>query len=90
VLERVASSIDCLVRCHIDLFIQELHPTKQSELNDLRTYLVDGADPMMPLKAWEMQDLSLQCAYRATIENTPEDAFNVLLELSQNFPSRAR
>jgi UDP-glucose:glycoprotein glucosyltransferase len=45
---------------------------------------------MTPLKAWQMQDLSLQCAYRALSENTPEEAFNTLVELSQNFPSRAR
>ena len=45
---------------------------------------------MTPLKAWQMQDLSLQCAYRAISEKTPLEAFDVLLELSQNFPSRAR
>ena len=45
---------------------------------------------MTPLKPWQMQDLSLQCAYRALSEKTPEEAFNILLELSQNFPSRAR
>ncbi|CAF3651747.1 unnamed protein product [Adineta steineri] len=70
--------------------LKDLHPDKQSELNDYRTYLLDGSDPMSPLKAWQMQDLSLQCAYRAISENTPEEAFNTLVELSQNFPSRAR
>ena len=70
--------------------LKELYPNKQSELNDLRTYLLDGSDPMTPLKAWQMQDLSLQCAYRATMEKIPEDAFDLLVELSQNFPSRAR
>jgi hypothetical protein len=68
----------------------EVYPDKQSELNDFRTYLLDGSDPMTPLKAWQMQDLSLQCAYRALSEKTPEEAFNTLVELSQNFPSRAR
>jgi hypothetical protein len=72
------------------IFFKELYPNKQTELNDFRTYLLDGSNPMTPLKAWQMQDLSLQCAYRATIENTPEEAFNTLVELSQNFPSRAR
>ncbi|CAF4066638.1 unnamed protein product, partial [Rotaria magnacalcarata] len=70
--------------------LKELHPNKKSELNDFRTYLLDGSDPMTPLKAWQMQDLSLQCAYRALSEKTPEEAFNTLVELSQNFPSRAR
>ncbi|CAF5031882.1 unnamed protein product, partial [Rotaria sp. Silwood1] len=70
--------------------LKELHPNKQSELNDFRTYLLDGSNPMTPLKAWQMQDLSLQCAYRALSEETPEEAFNTLVELSQNFPSRAR
>ena len=68
----------------------ELHPEKQTELNEFRTYLLDGSDPMTPLKAWQMQDLSLQCAFRALSEKTPEEAFNTLVELSQNFPSRAR
>ncbi len=45
---------------------------------------------MTPLKAWQMQDLSLQCAFRAISESNPEEAFNTLVELSQNFPSRAR
>ncbi|CAF1343716.1 unnamed protein product, partial [Rotaria sordida] len=70
--------------------LNELHPDKQTELNDFRTYLLDGSNPMTPLKAWQMQDLSLQCAYRALSEKTPEEAFNTLVELSQNFPSRAR
>ena len=68
----------------------DLFPNKQSELNDFRAYLIDGSDPMTPLKAWQMQDLSLQCAARALSEKTPEEAFNTLVELSQNFPSRAR
>ncbi|CAF1081741.1 unnamed protein product [Adineta ricciae] len=70
--------------------LKELHPEKQTELNEFRTYLLDGSDPMTPLKAWQMQDLSLQCAFRALSEKTPEAAFNTLVELSQNFPSRAR
>jgi hypothetical protein len=37
-----------------------------------------------------MQDLSLQSAYHALNEETPEEAFNALVELSQNFASRAR
>ena len=70
--------------------LKELHPEKQTELNEFRTYLLDGSDPMTPLKAWEMQDLSLQCAYRATTEDTAQESLDMLLELSQNFPSRAR
>lgn len=70
--------------------LKEIHPEKENELNEFRTYLLDGSDPMTPLKAWQMQDLSLQCAYRAMLEKTPDDSFDVLLELSQNFPSRAR
>ncbi len=68
----------------------ELYPNKQTELNDFRTYLIEGSNPMTPLKAWQMQDLSLQCAFRAISESNPEEAFNTLVELSQNFPSRAR
>lgn len=45
---------------------------------------------MTPLKAWQMQDLSIQCAYRAMSEKTPQEAFDTLLEFSQDFPSRAR
>ncbi|CAF1647996.1 unnamed protein product, partial [Rotaria sordida] len=45
---------------------------------------------MTPLKAWQMQDLSLQCAYRALSEKTSEETFNTLIELSENFPSCAR
>ena len=76
----------------IQLFFlsQELYSDKTSELNDFRTYLLDGSNPMTPLKPWQMQDISLQCAYRALSEKTPANAFDTLIELSQNFPSRAR
>lgn len=73
-----------------EIFLPELYPTKQSELTDFRSYLIDSSNPMTPLKAWQMQDLSFQCAVRALNEKTPEEAFNILVELSQNFPSRAR
>lgn len=72
------------------MFFVELFPDKQSELSDFRSYLIDSSNPMTPLKAWQMQDLSFQCAVRALSEKTPEEAFHVLVELSQNFPSRAR
>ena len=71
-------------------FSTELYPNKESELNDLRSYLIDSSNPMTPLKAWQMQDLSFQCAVGALNEKTPEEAFHTLVELSQNFPSRAR
>ncbi|CAF0760777.1 unnamed protein product [Didymodactylos carnosus] len=69
--------------------LKELYPELTSELNEYRTYLIDSADVMAPLKAWQMQDLSLQCAYRA-FSAPIDDVLNVLLDLSQNFPSRAR
>lgn len=68
----------------------ELHPNKNDELEEFRSFLLESSNPMTPLKAWQMQDLSLQCAYRALSEKTPHEAFEVLLELSQNFPTRAR
>lgn len=71
-------------------FSPELYPTKEGELNDFRSYLIDSSNPMTPLKAWQMQDLSFQCAAGALNEKTPEEAFHTLVELSQNFPSRAR
>ena len=82
---------DCL-NLHDACFLSfaDLFPNKQNELDDFRSYLTESSNPMTPLKAWQMQDLSFQCAVRALQEKTSEEAFRTLVELSQNFPSRAR
>ncbi|XP_078118090.1 UDP-glucose:glycoprotein glucosyltransferase 2 isoform X1 [Sander vitreus] len=69
--------------------LKKLHPELQEQLVELRKHLLESTDDMVPLKVWEMQDLSVQAAAR--IMSVPKfDALKLLQDLSQNFPSKAR
>ncbi len=69
--------------------LKELNPDLKERLDDYRKYLIESTLELAPLKAWQMQDLSLQAAQRI-LEANPSDALGVLEDLSQNFPLRAR
>lgn len=69
--------------------LKKSHPELQEQLADLRKHLLESTNNMVPLKVWEMQDLSVQAAAR--ILSVPKfDALKLMRDLSQNFPSKAR
>jgi UDP-glucose:glycoprotein glucosyltransferase len=69
--------------------LKDLNPELKSQLEDFKVHLQDSKLEMAPLKAWEMQDLSLQAAQQI-LEAEPAEALQILEDLSQNFPLRAR
>uniref|UniRef100_A0AAQ4QWN4 UDP-glucose ceramide glucosyltransferase-like 1 n=1 Tax=Gasterosteus aculeatus aculeatus TaxID=481459 RepID=A0AAQ4QWN4_GASAC len=69
--------------------LKKSHPELKQQLVELRKHLLESTDDMVPLKVWEMQDLSVQAAAR--IMSVPKfDALKLMRDLSQNFPSEAR
>ncbi|XP_019129729.2 UDP-glucose:glycoprotein glucosyltransferase 2 isoform X2 [Larimichthys crocea] len=69
--------------------LKKSHPEIQEQLSEFRRHLLDSTNDMVPLKVWEMQDLSFQAAAR--ILSVPKfDALKLMRDLSQNFPSKAR
>lgn len=69
--------------------LKQLNPEVNERIDEFKKYLFESTLELAPLKAWQMQDLSLQAAQRI-IESDPSDALTVLEDLSQNFPMRAR
>uniref|UniRef100_A0A8C4II02 UDP-glucose ceramide glucosyltransferase-like 1 n=1 Tax=Dicentrarchus labrax TaxID=13489 RepID=A0A8C4II02_DICLA len=67
--------------------LKKSHPEIQEQLTELRKHLLESTNDMVPLKVWEMQDLSFQAASR--IMSVPKfDALKLMRDLSQNFPSK--
>ncbi|XP_054652260.1 UDP-glucose:glycoprotein glucosyltransferase 1 isoform X2 [Dunckerocampus dactyliophorus] len=69
--------------------LKTLYPELKEQLKELRKHLVESTNEMAPLKVWEMQDLSFQTAARI-LASPAVDALNVMKDLSQNFPTKAR
>ncbi|XP_015248212.1 PREDICTED: UDP-glucose:glycoprotein glucosyltransferase 1 isoform X2 [Cyprinodon variegatus] len=69
--------------------LKTLYPELKEQLKELRKHLVESTNEMAPLKVWQMQDLSFQTAARILAAPTV-DALNVMKDLSQNFPTKAR
>uniref|UniRef100_A0A665U6T4 UDP-glucose ceramide glucosyltransferase-like 1 n=1 Tax=Echeneis naucrates TaxID=173247 RepID=A0A665U6T4_ECHNA len=66
-----------------------IYPELKEQLKELRKHLVESTNEMAPLKVWQMQDLSFQTAARI-LAAPAVDALNVMKDLSQNFPTKAR
>uniref|UniRef100_A0A8C7GIH1 UDP-glucose ceramide glucosyltransferase-like 1 n=1 Tax=Oncorhynchus kisutch TaxID=8019 RepID=A0A8C7GIH1_ONCKI len=69
--------------------LKTLYPELKEQLKELRKHLVESTNEMAPLKVWQMQDLSFQTAARI-LAAPSSDALNVMRDLSQNFPTKAR
>ncbi|XP_046707685.1 UDP-glucose:glycoprotein glucosyltransferase 1 isoform X1 [Silurus meridionalis] len=69
--------------------LKTIYPELKEQLKELRKHLVESTNEMAPLKVWQMQDLSFQTAARI-LAAPPVDALNVMKDLSQNFPTKAR
>ncbi|XP_047200724.1 UDP-glucose:glycoprotein glucosyltransferase 1 [Girardinichthys multiradiatus] len=69
--------------------LKTLYPELKEQLKELRKHLVESTNEMADLKVWQMQDLSFQTAVRI-LAAPAVDALNVMKDLSQNFPTKAR
>ncbi|CAH2223654.1 UDP-glucose:glyco glucosyltransferase 2 isoform X2 [Pelobates cultripes] len=73
---------------YFDKLIQ-MYPDLKNNLVEFRKHLIESTNEMVPLKVWELQDLSFQAASK--IVSTPAyETLKVLRDLSQNFPIKAR
>ncbi|XP_053563810.1 UDP-glucose:glycoprotein glucosyltransferase 2 [Bombina bombina] len=73
---------------YFDTLIQ-MYPDLKDNLMEFRKHLIESTNEMVPLKVWELQDLSFQAASK--IISTPVyEALKVLRDMSQNFPIKAR
>ncbi|XP_040281240.1 UDP-glucose:glycoprotein glucosyltransferase 2 isoform X1 [Bufo bufo] len=73
---------------YFDKLIQ-MYPDLKDNLVEFRKHLIESTNEMVPLKVWELQDLSFQAASK--ICSTPVyEALKVLRDMSQNFPIKAR
>uniref|UniRef100_A0A7N8X340 UDP-glucose glycoprotein glucosyltransferase 1 n=1 Tax=Mastacembelus armatus TaxID=205130 RepID=A0A7N8X340_9TELE len=69
--------------------LKTLYPELKEQLKELRKHLIESTNEMAPLKVWQMQDLSFQTAARI-LAAPAVDALNIMKDLSQNFPTKAR
>ncbi|XP_030044920.1 UDP-glucose:glycoprotein glucosyltransferase 2-like, partial [Microcaecilia unicolor] len=69
--------------------LKEIHPDLEDNLKEFRKHLIESTNDMVPLKVWELQDLSFQAASRI-VSSPVYDALNILRDISQNFPIKAR
>ncbi|XP_038615183.1 UDP-glucose:glycoprotein glucosyltransferase 2 [Tachyglossus aculeatus] len=69
--------------------LNKIHPDLKDNLKELRKHLIESTKEMVPLKVWELQDISFQAA--SQIMSTPVyDALKLMKDISQNFPMKAR
>uniref|UniRef100_A0AAF5D0C5 UDP-glucose:glycoprotein glucosyltransferase n=1 Tax=Strongyloides stercoralis TaxID=6248 RepID=A0AAF5D0C5_STRER len=73
-------NFNILKKKHVDLIEQ---------LKQLKVFLSES-DELTPLKQWEVQDISYQAAQKVFNEPNAEAAIDTLIDVSQNFPLRAR
>lgn len=73
---------------HFDT-LKEQNPNLGEKLDEFRKHLVESQLEMVPLKAWQMQDLSFQAAQKIIDAPNGQEALRLLEDLAQNFPLRA-
>ncbi|RWS27572.1 UDP-glucose:glycoprotein glucosyltransferase 1-like protein [Leptotrombidium deliense] len=69
--------------------LEKQHPENVAKLNEFRTYLMDSNKEIATLKAWQLQELSLQVA-KKIVSSPKEEQLQLLQDISQNFPSFAK
>ncbi|XP_077339156.1 UDP-glucose:glycoprotein glucosyltransferase 2 isoform X3 [Lithobates pipiens] len=73
---------------YFDKLIQ-MYPDLKNNLVEFRKHLIESTNEMLPLKVWELQDLSFQAASKIS-STPPYEALKVLRDMCQNFPIKAR
>ncbi|XP_074657528.1 UDP-glucose:glycoprotein glucosyltransferase 1-like isoform X2 [Tubulanus polymorphus] len=69
--------------------LEKLHPDLSGNLDEFRKHLIESGNEIVPLKVWEIQDLSFQAAQR--ILSSPKDqSLETMRAISQNFPTQAK
>uniref|UniRef100_A0A914YQY2 UDP-glucose:glycoprotein glucosyltransferase n=1 Tax=Panagrolaimus superbus TaxID=310955 RepID=A0A914YQY2_9BILA len=68
--------------------LRKNNPHLKDAFKQFKVHLTE-LDELTPLKQWEVSDISYQAAQKV-IDSSPEEALNTLVDLSQNFPIRAR
>ncbi|XP_072478199.1 UDP-glucose:glycoprotein glucosyltransferase 2 isoform X2 [Notamacropus eugenii] len=69
--------------------LKEMYPDLRDNLKEFRKHLIESSKEMVPLKVWELQDLSFQAA--SQIMSAPVyNAIKLMRDISQNFPMKAR
>ncbi|KAE9555965.1 hypothetical protein FO519_000821 [Halicephalobus sp. NKZ332] len=63
-------------------------PHLKDNLKQFKVHLTE-LDELTPLKQWEVSDIGLQAAQKI-VSGPPEEAIQNLIDISQNFPTRAR
>uniref|UniRef100_A0A8C6QU58 UDP-glucose:glycoprotein glucosyltransferase 1 n=1 Tax=Nannospalax galili TaxID=1026970 RepID=A0A8C6QU58_NANGA len=68
--------------------LKKIYSDLKDNLTIFQKYLIESSKEMMPLKVWELQDLSFRAA--SQIMSTPiYDAIKLMKDISQNFPIKA-
>ncbi|KAM5179815.1 UDP-glucose:glycoprotein glucosyltransferase 2 isoform 5-T5 [Mantella aurantiaca] len=67
----------------------QMYPDLKENLVEFRKHLIESTNEMLPLKVWELQDLSFQAASKIS-STPPYEALKVLRDMCQNFPIKAR
>lgn len=61
----------------------------EENLEQFKNHLLETSSELIPLKKWELQSISLQAAQK--ILSVPkDDALNMMIDIAENFPVRAR
>nr|DBA33085.1 TPA: hypothetical protein GDO54_000816 [Pyxicephalus adspersus] len=66
-----------------------MYPDLKDNLVEFRKHLIESTNEMLPLKVWELQDLSFQAASKIS-STPPYETLKVLRDMCQNFPIKAR
>ena len=69
--------------------LKHSYPKFAEKLDNFHNYLIDTDKEIATLKAWELQEISLQ-AVTKVLSVQKEEALTLLKDISQNFPSLAR
>ncbi|KAJ8685923.1 hypothetical protein QAD02_021716, partial [Eretmocerus hayati] len=67
----------------------QLYPEHLHKFDDLETYILENSYTISALKVWQFQDLSLQAAQKI-MNSPPNKSIEILIDISQNFPSQTK
>jgi len=71
------------------IFVRTLYPDKLTNLSKFRQHLIDTNSDLAPLKAWQLQELSLQAAERV-MSSPLDEALKTFTHIAHNFPLQVR
>lgn len=69
--------------------LKNSYPDVSKELDEFKAHLLDSQKELVNLKAWQMQDLSIQAA-KSIMDADDYKKIETLIDLAQNFPIRSK